>query len=120
MKLILVTFSILACSAAYGLDTKITYPEDPHTNYSIVSIEESGANRTVITKVAKTEFTTYVKREFNCSNSTVRYLGSSNTPSSFNPQGEDEYFSRVDITTLTALVGSEACREFPASQTTIQ
>ncbi|MHC8386749.1 hypothetical protein ACYZTM_01505 [Pseudomonas sp. MDT2-39-1] len=120
MKVLFIFAAALLCLTCNAAEIKVAYPADLEAEYSIVSVEGVSPNRIVVLKIARTSFTTYVKREFDCLNSKVRYLGSSNNPIRFDSRQEDKYFSSVDVTTLSTLIWSEVCQEVSSSLTASQ
>jgi hypothetical protein len=111
MKTLFILAAAFLCLTCNATEIKIAYPADANAAYSIVSVEGASETRMVVLKVARRTLTTYVKREFDCTKSRVRYLGSSNNPIGFDPQQADKYFSSAEITTLSSVILSEVCKK---------
>jgi hypothetical protein len=119
MSRFLIACAVFSCSAAHGADLAIL-PSTPLSQDVTISISQTGQTRIVVTKRDFGVYQTYVKREFNCADSTVRFLGSSASPTGFNPEQQDKYFSRVDDAFLPSAMLSEACKDNPQSLTASQ
>ncbi|MEX3772473.1 hypothetical protein [Pseudomonas sp. MYb118] len=115
MKALFIITTALFCLSCNADEVAIAYPSDPQAGYSIVSVEGVWPRRISVLKIAREEFTTYVKREFDCLNSRVRYLGSSNNPELFSQNQEDKYSSPANITLLTSILFSKTCKGFVAA-----
>ncbi|WP_146012993.1 MULTISPECIES: hypothetical protein [Pseudomonas] len=119
MSRFLIACALFSCSAAHGADSVILRSHSLSQD-STVSITQTDQTRTVITKRDFGDYKTYVKLEFNCTDSTVRYLGSSASPNGFNPTLQDKYFSRVSDTFVPPSLLSEACKDTTSSLTASQ
>jgi hypothetical protein len=84
---------------------------------SILSVENIGQTRAVIMKNDYKEYIVYGKWELNCADSTVRYLGTSTSLTSFNPELQDKYFMRASDNVSASVFFDEACR-IPADSLT--
>jgi hypothetical protein len=115
-KLVAASF-VFTCLAAHGSPgTSVTsYTSSPPAK--IVSVELSDKNQIVITEKKYRNFNAYFKWEFNCTDATVRYLGSSNNASAFKPEQQDKDFTRArdDISTKSLLI--EICKPVSMSVT---
>jgi len=112
MKVLFIFTTAFFCLSCNAGEVAIAYPSDPGARYSIVAVEGVWPHRTSVLKISREEFTTYVKREFDCANATVRYLGSSNNPGLFSQHQEDKYTSPSDITPLSSILFSKTCKGF--------
>lgn len=104
-----VIFSCHTAYAAQSLSQDLT-----------VSVSRGDKTKIVVTKRDFGVYTTYVKREFNCTDSTVRYLGSSASPTGFDAEQQDKYFSRVSDTVVPSALLSEVCKDEPSPLTASQ
>lgn len=116
MSRFLIACVIFSCSAAHGADS-IVLPSNSLSKDTTVSISQTDQTRTVITERDFGNYKTYVKLEFNCTDSTVRYLGSSASPGGFDAEQQDKYFSNVSETFVPPSLLSEACKDTTSSLT---
>lgn len=119
MSRALIACVVFSCSVAHGADS-ILSPSQPLSQDSTVSISQADQTRIVITKRDFGDYTTYVKREFNCADSTVRYLGNSASLNGFDPEQQDKHFSKASDTFVSSALLSEACKDTPSSLTASQ
>ncbi|PMV85769.1 MULTISPECIES: hypothetical protein [unclassified Pseudomonas] len=119
MSRFLIACVIFSCSAAHGADL-IVLPSHSLSKDTTVSISQTDQTRTVITERDFGNYKTYVKLEFNCTDSTVRYLGSSASPTGFDAGLQDKYFSKVGDTFVPPTLLSEACKDTTSSLTASQ
>ncbi|WP_408596549.1 hypothetical protein [Pseudomonas sp. PLMAX] len=119
MSRFLIACVIFSCSAAHGAELA-TMTSQSLSQDSTVSISKTDHTRIVVTKRDFGAYMTYVKREFNCTDSTVRYLGSSATPTGFKAEQQDKYFSRVGDAFVPSTLLSEVCKDAPRSLTASQ
>jgi hypothetical protein len=119
MSRFLIACAVFSCSAAHGADLAIL-PSTPLSQDVTISISQTGQTRIVVTKRDFGVYQTYVKREFNCADSTVRFLGSSASPTGFNPEQQDKYFSRMGETFVPSALFSEVCKDAPRPLTASQ
>lgn len=114
MKKFIAVSLVVACSAAYGSEivaasnTSLSPPE------VIVFVDPSNQNWIVVTEKKYEAFKVYVKWEFNCADSTARFLGSSNSVNDFKPDQQDKYFSQASDISKADLLGN-ACKTTPMS-----
>lgn len=110
---------MLACAVAFGSAfavESITLVA-PTT---IVSVDRSDQNPIIITEQIYDHFKAYDKWEFNCTDSTVRYLGSSNTAKAFRPDQEDNYFASASANPATKNLHKDVCKPAAVSMTSNQ
>lgn len=119
MSRVLIACAVFSCSAAHGADS-IILPSHSLSQDSTVSISQADQTRIVITKRDFGDYKTYVKLEFNCADSTVRYLGSSASPTGFDAGLQDKYFSKVGETFVPPSLLSEACKDTTSTLTASQ
>ncbi len=119
MSRFLIACVIFSCSAAHGADSTVL-PSHSLSQDTTVSISQTDQTRTVITERDFGSYKTYVKLEFNCTDSTVRYLGSSASPNGFDAGLQDKYFSRVSDAFVSPTLLSEACKDTTSTLTASQ
>jgi len=119
MSRFLIACVVFSCSAAQGADSVIL-PSHPLSQDSTVSISQGDQTRIVITEKDFGSYKTYVKLEFNCTDSTVRYLGTSASPNGFDAGLQDKYFSKATEPFVSSALLSEACKDTTSSLTASQ
>jgi hypothetical protein len=111
---------VLACSAAQGSQGTVISSYAPFPPAKIVSVEQSDKNWIVTTEKKYNDFNAYVKWEFNCTDATVRYLGSSNSATVFKAEQQDKDFSKASDDISTKRLFREVCKPAPMSVTSSQ
>jgi len=121
MSRFLIACTVLSCAAAHSADS-ITLPSHSLSQDKTVSISQTDQTRIVITERDFGNYKTYVKLEFNCTDSTVRYLGTSTSPgpNGFDAWLQDKYFSKVNETFVPPSLLSEACKDTTSTLTASQ
>jgi hypothetical protein len=104
---IALVLSTLSLHVAAG---NLTVPSDPKGDFTILEKTGSGAERTIVTKRVGTSGTSYSSRLFNCSDSTVKYLGSGETLEAMAASQPDANMVPVVSGSIAYYVGLEACK----------
>ena len=106
------TFALfaLACAPAFAVDLPLSVPSDSKAKYTVLQKGASGNNRTITTKREGSSGVSYSKRLYNCSESTVKYLGSGDTMEQMKASKPDPGMAPIVPGSIAYYVGAEACR----------
>lgn len=91
-------------------EKKLNIPSDPKATFFIMEKGGKGVERTIVTKRVGPSGTTYSRRLYNCTNNTVKYLGSGDTMSAMNSSKADPSMAPIVQGAIAYYVGLEACR----------
>jgi hypothetical protein len=91
-------------------EKQLSVPSDPKATFFILEKGGKGAERTIVTKRVGPSGTTYSRRLYNCTNNTVKYLGSGETMSAMNSSKADPSMAPIVQGAIAYYVGLEACR----------
>lgn len=88
---------------------KISIPSDSKAEYSVLSKGSLGDLKTIVTKRSGSSGVSYSERAYDCSNRTVKYLGSGETLEQMKASGADKNMSEIFTGSIADFVGQEAC-----------
>ena len=88
----------------------MTVPTDAKAKYTILETGGKWPNRTIVTKRVGSSGTSYSKRLYNCSNNTVKYLGTGDTPAEMARSKPDPKMAPIVSQSIADYVGRQACR----------
>ncbi|WP_445774245.1 hypothetical protein [Shewanella sp.] len=91
-------------------ELKIHIPTDPKASYTILEKSRSGDEATIVTKRVGSSGTSFSKRLYNCSNETVKYIGTGDTIESMNASKPDPKMAPIFDKSIAYYVGKEACK----------
>jgi hypothetical protein len=100
----------LASTAALAAETPLAVPSDPKARFFVLEKAGKGAERTIVTKRVGPSGTSYSRRLYNCSNSTVKYLGNGDTLEDMKKSRPDPNMGPIVQGSIAYYVGLEACR----------
>jgi hypothetical protein len=100
----------LAPIAAIAVETPLSVPSDPKARFFVLEKGGKGAERTILTKRVGPSGTSYSRRLYNCSNSTVKYLGTGDTLDEMKKSKPDPNMGPIVPGSIAFYVGQEACR----------
>lgn len=108
-KLFIVSAWAMPClfASANPLQAKF----DPEAQYSIVEISGSRDNRLVITQRAGISGISFSARQFDCTNRTVRFMGSSNSLEALPNAAADEKPTPIFKGSLSRAISESACEK---------
>jgi hypothetical protein len=111
MQRLVIAIALLVTSAvARSAETPLTVPTDAKAKYSILEIGGKFPNRTIVTKRVGSSGTGYSKRLYNCSNNTVKYLGTGDTLADMAGSKPDVSMAPIVSMSIADYVGREACK----------
>lgn len=98
--------SIVSLAAERDLDI----PTDAKAKYTILAIGGKWPDRTIVTRRIGSSGTSYSKRIYNCSNNTVKYLGSGDTLVEMGRSHPDPKMVPIVQQSIADYVGRQACK----------
>ncbi|WP_268798042.1 hypothetical protein [Pseudomonas huanghezhanensis] len=104
---IALALTTLSLNAVAG---NLAVPSDPKGEFTVLEKGGSGAERTIVTKRAGASGISYSTRLFNCPESTVKYLGSGETPEAMAASQPDANMVPIVSGSIAYYVGLEACK----------
>ncbi len=111
MQRLVFAIAMLAASAgASAAETSLVVPTDAKAKYTILEIVGKWPNRTIVTKRVGSSGASYSKRLYNCSNNTVKYLGSGDTLANMAHSEPDPKMAPVVLQSIADYVGRQACK----------
>lgn len=75
MKFQFVFLSIIIATSAFAAEKPLDVPSDPKAKFFVLEKGSSGAERTIVTKRVGPSGTSYSERLYNCTDRTVKYIG---------------------------------------------
>lgn len=110
MQRIILFVLVLSSSATFAAEKALHVPTDAKAKYTILEIGGKWPNRTIVTKRVGSSGTSYSKRLYNCSNNTVKYLGTGDTPAEMAQSKPDPHMAPIVSRSIADYVGREACK----------
>ncbi len=111
MQRLVFAIAVLATSAiASAAEKPLVVPTDAKAKYTILEIDGKYPNRTIVTKRVGSSGTSYSKRIYNCSNNTVKYLGSGDTLAEMARSKPDPKMAPIIPQSIADYVGRQACK----------
>ncbi|UAL42837.1 hypothetical protein K8B83_18780 [Shewanella inventionis] len=92
-------------------EIKLNIPSDPKASYTVLEKSRSGDEAIIVTKRVGSSGTSFSKRLYNCSNETVKYIGSGETIDSMNASKPDAKMAPIFEKSIAYYVGKEACKK---------
>lgn len=89
---------------------EILVPSDPNAQFFVLEKSANGSLRTITTKRVSAINTSYSKRAYDCSTSTVKYIGSGNSWDAMNHSIPDSAMGPIVNESIAYYVGLEACK----------
>ncbi len=110
MKSQLVFLSLVITVSALAAEKHLSVPSDSKAQYFVLEKGGKGAERTIVTKRVGTSGTSYSKRLYNCTDSTVKYLGTGDSLAKMAASRADPNMGPIVNGTIAYYVGVEACK----------
>jgi len=108
--LIAILSFIAAPAVAQAAELKLHIPSDPKASYTILERSRSGDEAIIVTKRVGSSGESFSKRLYNCSNNTVKYIGTGDTIESMNASKPDPKMAPIFDKSIAYYVGKEACK----------
>ncbi len=109
-RLILATTLLVCAGSIHASEKPLTVPSDSKAKYTILEVGGKFPSRTIVTKRVGSSGTSYSKRLYNCSNHTVKYLGSGDTLSAMASSKPDPKMAEIVSGSIADYVGRQACK----------
>ena len=97
-------------SPSLAAEKSIRIPTDAKAAYTILETGGTWPDRTIVTKRVGSSGTTYSKRLYNCSNSTVKYLGTGDSLVEMARSKADPKMAPIVDQSIADFVGRNACK----------
>jgi hypothetical protein len=111
MKRFALTTALLVTSAlAFADERTLAVPTDAKAKYTILAIEGKWPDRTIVTKRDGPSGSGYSKRLYNCSNNTVKYIGSGDSLADMARSKPDPKMGPIVPQSIADYVGRRACK----------
>jgi len=110
MNFLLVACAIIVSVSAFAAETPLSVPSDPKAQFFILEKGGSGSERTIVTKRVGSSGSNYSKRLYNCSNFTVKYLGTGDSLEAMSKSKPDANMSPIVQGSIAYYIGIEACK----------
>jgi hypothetical protein len=110
MRLAFVCLTLALPTTVLAAEKPLHIPSDPKASYLVLEKGGSGSQRTIVTKRTGSSGTSYSKRLYDCSNGTVKYLGSSDSLEGMKRSKPDPKMGPIVEGSIAHYVGLEACR----------
>ena len=101
---------LAASTGASAAEKPLVVPSDAKAKYTILETGGKWPNRTIVTKRVGSSGTSYSKRLYNCSNNTVKYLGSGDTLADMARSKPDPRMAPIVPQSIADYVGRQACK----------
>lgn len=110
MRLVFVCLALAFPTTILAAEKLLHIPSDPKASYLVLEKGGSGSQRTIVTKRTGSSGTSYSKRLYDCSNETVKYLGSNDSLEGMRLSKPDPRMGPIVEGSIAYYVGREACR----------
>lgn len=110
MRIFLCMACLAVVPASIAASTPLVVPTDPKATYTVLEVAGSYPHRTIVTKRVGASGTSYSKRLYNCTNSTVKYLGSGDTLADMARSKADPHMAPIVPRSIADYVGKRACK----------
>ena len=101
---------VAVAPATFAAEKAMSVPTDAKAKYTILEIEGKLPNRTIVTKRVGPSGTSYSKRIYNCSNKTVKYLGTGDSLAEMARSKPDSNMAPIVSQSIADYVGRQACK----------
>ena len=110
MKFQLVSLSLFIAASAIAAEKPLSVPSDPKAQFFVLEKGGSGTQRTIVTKRVGPSGIGYSKRLYNCTDSTVKYLGTGDSLAAMVASKADPNMGPIVQGSIAYYVGVEACK----------
>ncbi|BDO08206.1 hypothetical protein ACSZOL_22835 [Aeromonas hydrophila] len=110
MKVCLAILSLAISASVFAMEKPLKVPSDSMAQFFVLEKGGEGAERTIVTKRTGSSGTSYSKRLYNCTDSTVKYLGSGDSLAEMESSGADQDMAPIVQGSIAYYVGVEACK----------
>ena len=110
MKAHLVFVGFFISVSALAAETPLSVPSDQKAQFFVLEKGGNSSERTIVTKRVGSSGIGYSKRLYNCTNSTVKYLGSGDSLAAMAASKADLNMGPIVQDSIAYYVGVEACK----------
>ena len=110
MQRVVVFALLLIAPATFAAEKALSVPTDAKAKYTILETGGKWPNRTIVTKRVGPSGSSYSTRLYNCSNNTVKYLGTGDTPAEMARSKPDPGMAPIVSQSIADYVGRQACK----------
>ena len=110
MKLHTVIVGLFLSIPVFGAEKPLNIPSDSKAQFFVLEKGGNGVRRTIVTKRIGSSGTSYSKRLYNCSNNTVKYLGTGDSLAEMAASKPDPNMAPIVEGSIAYYVGIEACK----------
>lgn len=100
---------LTSSATVYSAETPLPVPTDANAMYTVLEVGGSFPNRTIVTKRVGSSGTSFAKRQYNCANGTVRYLGDGDTLVEMARSKPSPSMAPIVPRSIADYVGNRAC-----------
>ncbi|WP_440940551.1 hypothetical protein [Immundisolibacter sp.] len=110
MKIHLEILGLIASASVVAAEKPLSVPSDPKAEFFVLEKGGSGSERTIVAKRVGPSGTSYSKRLYNCSDSTVKYLGTGDSLAEMASSKPGPSMGPIVKGSIAYYVGIEACK----------
>ncbi len=107
---LLVFLSLIISASALAAEKPLSVPSDSKAQFFVLEKGGKGAERTIVTKRVGPSGTSFSKRLYNCTGSTVKYLGTGDSLAEMASSRADPKMGPIVQGSIAYYVGVEACK----------
>lgn len=108
LNLLLVT--VVIAPSILAMEKAMSVPTDAKAKYTILETGGRWPDRTIVTKRVGSSGISFSKRLYNCSNNTVKYLGTGETLAEMARSRPDQKMAPIVSQSIADYVGRQACK----------
>lgn len=102
--------SLIIFESALAAEKLLTVPSDPKAQFFVLDKIVKGEERTIVTKRVGPSGTSYSKRLYNCTEGTMKYLGTGTSLAEMATSRADINMGPIVQGSIAYYVGVEACK----------
>lgn len=110
MKFQIILLALTLPASAIAAEKPLNVPSDSKAQFFVLEKGGSGSQRTIVTKRVGSSGTSYSKRIYNCTDSTVKYLGTGDSSEAMHKSNPDPNMGPIVQGSIAYYVGLEACK----------
>ncbi len=110
MKFQFIFLSLCISGSAFAAEKPLSVPPDSKAQFFVLEKGGRGDQRTIVTKRVGSSGTSYSKRLYNCTDSTVKYLGTGDSLADMAASMADPNMGPIVQGSIAYYVGIEACK----------
>ena len=110
MKVRFAVICLMVSASALAAEMPLSVPSDSNAQFFVLEKAGSGAERTIVTKRVGPSGTSYSKRLYNCTDNTVKYLGTGDSLAEMAASKAATNMGPIVQDSIAYYVGVEACK----------